>query len=112
MVFSRGVVSALAALFFLAALINIPPAAAATSGGKLLQPELLERNGQEPVRVIALLKGWESLSGVNPGPEQDAALRRIVTRLQESVLSGPAQELGQGHGQIRQFSGPGPGGFP
>ncbi len=90
MTFPRGTAFILTFLFFLPALPGVSPAAAPHPGAKLLQPELLERNRQEPVRVIALLRGWESLTGLSLGQNKAAekALRQAVARLQEEVLTG------------------------
>lgn len=64
-------------------------ASAVSYEAKLLQPELLERNRQERIRVIALLTGWEGLVGFPQGREKgaDEAFKATVAALQEEVLS-------------------------
>ena len=57
-----------------------------------LDPALLARNLTDPVRVIALLRGWQGLIHLPQGrdPEEDRALDQTLARLQDRVVESLA----------------------
>ncbi len=63
---------------------------AAGTVAKLLQPDLMIENGQNPVRVIALLRGWESLIGQTQGSDRKAEgySKSALAVVQKEVLAG------------------------
>ena len=77
-------------VFILLTTLLAPSAPGAALNPKVVQQDLLEKYqaGQESLRVIVLLEGWQALKGIpiSPRTDQGQGLRRMVAGAQAQVI--------------------------